>query len=101
MKLEDRTLGDLQKYILISLNQYCETAKEIKRNILNKINKEVTIPALYTTLDRLVKAELIEVSEIDIPIRGYRKKVRSYGITEKGQLRLDESIADLAKMLKM
>lgn len=97
---EKKLLGDLQKYILLSIEQGCTTAAQIKKNIFSKIGKDVSISALYTVLDRLDKLGYIDVQYSAVnSTRGYRKDVKVYSVTILGLVTLQENIVDLLTMI--
>jgi PadR family transcriptional regulator PadR len=101
MKLDEKKLlGDLQKYILLSIEQGCFTATQIKSNIFTKIGKEVSVGALYTVLDRLNRLGYIDVNySATNSTRGYRKDVKVYSVTVLGLVVLQENIVDLLTMI--
>ncbi|ASF48520.1 PadR family transcriptional regulator [Methylovulum psychrotolerans] len=94
------TLGDLEKFILLAIlnnRNYCYGV-EIKNNIKERIDKDISVGALYTTLDRLenkglVKAELGEATEE----RGGRAK-KYFQVTALGQKTLYASLREVAQM---
>lgn len=94
------TLGDLEKFILMAiLNNHNDSyGVEIKSDIKEKINKDISVGALYTTLDRLetkglVESKLGEATEE----RGGRAK-KYFRVTALGQNTLNDSLREIAQM---
>ena len=94
------TLGDLEKFILMAiLNNHNDAyGVEIKRDIKEKINKDISVGALYTTLDRLETKGLVEarVGEATEERGGRAKKY--FRVTALGQNTLSVSLREIAQM---
>jgi PadR family transcriptional regulator PadR len=93
-------LGDLEKFILIAIinNRNDAYGVEIKREIKEKINKDVSVGALYTTLDRLeakgfLRSRIGESTEE----RGGRAK-KYFHVTALGHNTLNQSLREIAQM---
>lgn len=97
------TLGDLEKFILMAiLNNHNDAyGVEIKRDIKEKINKDISVGALYTTLDRLETKGLIEsrVGEATEERGGRAKKY--FRVTALGQNTLSDSLREIAQMANL
>ncbi len=94
------SMGDLERFILLAIlnNHNVSYGVEIRREILEKINKDISVGALYTTLDRmeaksLVKSMVGEATEN----RGGRTK-KYFEVTALGQNSLKQSLSDIASM---
>lgn len=93
-------LGDLEKFILMAIinNHNDAYGVEIKREIKEKINKDVSIGALYTTLDRLEAKSFIESRMGEsTEERGGRAK-KYFRVTALGQNTLNQSLREIAQM---
>ncbi|MGZ8237040.1 MAG: PadR family transcriptional regulator [Methylobacter sp.] len=96
------TLGDLEKFIMMAiLNNHNDSyGVEIKRDIKENINKDISVGALYTTLDRLEAKGLI-VSKLGEATeeRGGRAK-KYFQVTALGQNTLNDSLREIKQMTK-
>lgn len=93
-------LGDLEKFILMAIinNHNNSYGVEIRHEIKEKINKDVSVGALYTTLERLenknfIKSSMGEATEE----RGGRAK-KYFQVTALGQNTLNQSLREIAQM---
>jgi PadR family transcriptional regulator PadR len=96
-------LGDLEKFILMAIinNHNDAYGVEIKRDIKEKINKDVSIGALYTTLDRLEKKSFVECRMGEsTDERGGRAK-KYFQVTALGQNTLNQSLREIAQMANL
>jgi PadR family transcriptional regulator PadR len=96
-------LGDLEKFILLAILKVRNNAygTEIKNEIKEVINKDISVGALYTTLDRLenrgfVKSRMGEATEE----RGGRAK-KYFRVTAEGQTALERSLDEIARMANL
>lgn len=96
-------LGDLEKYILLAIinNHNNAYGVEIKRTIKERINKDISVGALYTTLERLenksyLGSRLGEATEE----RGGRAK-KYFQVTALGQNTLQQSLAQIEQMANL
>ncbi|MGY6277844.1 PadR family transcriptional regulator [Methylomonas sp. MgM2] len=94
------SMGDLERFILLAiLNNHNDSyGVEIRRNIREKIGKDVSVGALYTTLDRLevkglIKSRAGESSED----RGGKAK-KYFQVTALGQNALNQSLREISLM---
>lgn len=96
-------LGDLEKYILMAIlnNHNNSYGVEIKREIMEKINKDISVGALYTTLERLETKSFVEsrIGEATEERGGRAKKY--YRVTAKGQNTLNQSLNEIALMYNL
>lgn len=93
-------LGDLEKFILMAIinNNNNSYGVEIRHKIKEKINKDVSVGALYTTLERLenkgfIKSSMGEATEE----RGGRAK-KYFQVTALGLNTLNQSLREIAQM---
>lgn len=93
-------LGDLEKFILMAIinNHNNAYGVEIKRDIKDRINKDVSVGALYITLDRLeakgfLKSRMGESTEE----RGGRAK-KYFQVTALGHETLNQSLYEIDQM---
>jgi len=96
-------LGDLEKYILMAIinNHNNSYGVEIKREIMEKINKDISVGALYTTLERLETKSFVESRSGEATDeRGGRAK-KYYRVTAKGQNTLNQSLNEIALMYNL
>jgi PadR family transcriptional regulator PadR len=96
-------LGDLEKYILMAIlnNHNNSYGVEIKREIMEKINKDISVGALYTTLERLETKSFVESRAGEATEeRGGRAK-KYYRVTAKGQNTLNQSLNEIALMYNL
>ncbi|MBT9099994.1 PadR family transcriptional regulator [Methylovulum psychrotolerans] len=94
------TLGDLEKFILLAIinNKNHSYGVEIKRDIKEKINKDISVGALYTTLDRLeTKGLILSTLGEATEERGGRAK-KYFRVTALGQNTLNDSLREIAQM---
>lgn len=100
MAEKEKFLGEFEQFLLLSIlkigdNAYGSTIRQLLADI---IKRDVTIGALYTTLERLEKKGLVEskVGEAT-PERGGRAK-KYVKVTAKGQHALKRSKQALTSM---
>ncbi len=96
-------LGDLEKFILMAILNHHNNAYgvEIKREIKDTINKDVSVGALYTTLDRLETKSFIESKMGEATEeRGGRAK-KYFRVTALGQNTLNQSLLEINQMYKL
>lgn len=93
-------LGDLEKFILLAIlnNRNDAYGVEIRREIKDRINKDVSVGALYTTLDRLEAKSFLEsrIGE-STEERGGRAK-KYFQVTALGQKTLKQSLQEISQM---
>jgi len=97
-----RALGGFEQTILLALLQLGPDADgvSIRRTIEARTGLETSTGALYTTLERLAKRELISFELGDAtPERGGRRK-RLYRLEEAGLLELRESFSVFTSMVR-
>lgn len=93
-------MGDLERFILLAIinknnNSY---GVEIRREIKEKISKDVSVGALYTTLDRLESKKLVKSNTGEATEdRGGRAK-KYFQVTALGQNALNQSLREIALM---
>jgi len=102
MSEKEKFLGEFEQFLLLSIlklgdNAYGSTIRQLLADI---IKRDVTIGALYTTLERMEKKGLVEskVGEVT-PERGGRAK-KYFKVTAKGQHALKRSKDALTSMWK-
>ena len=86
-------LGEFEQFLLLSILKLDNNAygSAIRQLLAETIDRDVTIGALYTTLERLEKKGLLESSIGEVtPERGGRAK-KYFKITAKGQHALKRS----------
>lgn len=97
-----KPLGELEHLVLIAVMRLRNDAygMTIRQEIGEKANRDLSIGAVYTTLDRLEKKGLISswVGE-STPERGGRAK-KYYKLTAPGSKALDDAWATLVRMRK-
>jgi len=97
------SLGDLERFILLAIinNHNNAYGVEIKRTIKEKINKDVSVGALYTTLDRLENKSFLTSNTGDATEeRGGRAK-KYFQVTASGVNTLNQSLHEIAQMANL
>jgi len=100
MANKEKYLGEFEQFLLLSTlklgdNAYGSTIRQLLADI---IQRDVTIGALYTTLDRLEKKGLLESKTGEVtPERGGRAK-KYFKVTAKGEYALKRSKQALTSM---
>lgn len=97
------SMGDLERFILLAIiNNYNNSyGVEIRREIKEKIGKDVSVGALYTTLDRLETKSLIKSKEGEATEeRGGRAK-KYFQVTALGQNALNQSLREIVLMANL
>ncbi|SFD70599.1 PadR family transcriptional regulator [Pseudoalteromonas denitrificans] len=100
MTEKEKFLGEFEQLLLLSILKLADNAygSTIRQLLADVINRDVTIGALYTTLDRLEKKGLIESKMGDAtPERGGRAK-KYFKVSAKGQHALKRSKQALTSM---
>lgn len=93
-------MGDLERFILFAiLNNHNDSyGVEIRRDIKDKIGKDVSVGALYTTLDRLESKGLVKSREGEsTEERGGRAK-KYFQVSALGHNALNKSLREIALM---
>lgn len=94
------TLGEFEQYLLLAVAHLADEAYgvTIRREIERRVERDVAIGALYTSLDRLEQKGLLRSKMSDpTPERGGRSK-RYFSLTASGAAALRQSRARLARM---
>jgi DNA-binding PadR family transcriptional regulator len=94
------TLGEFEQYLLLAVAHLGDEAYgvTIRREIERRVERDVAIGALYTSLDRLEQKGLLRSRMSDpTPERGGRSK-RYFLLTASGAAALRQSRARLARM---
>ena len=100
MSEREKFLGEFEQFLLLSIlklgdNAYGSTIRQLLAEI---IKRDVTIGALYTTLERLEKKGLVDSKMGEVtPERGGRAK-KYFQVTAKGQHALKRSKEALTSM---
>jgi len=100
MTEKERFLGEFEQLLLLSILKLAENAygSAIRRLLADVIDRNVTIGALYTTLERLEKKGMVESKMGEsTPERGGRAK-KYFKVNAKGQHALKRSKKALASM---
>jgi PadR family transcriptional regulator, regulatory protein PadR len=96
------SLGEFEHLVLLAVLRLKEDAygMRVRREIAERTKRDVTIGAVYATLDRLAAKDLIkaELSE-PTPERGGRAK-RSFHLTAAGIQAVNRSRQELESMLE-
>jgi PadR family transcriptional regulator PadR len=96
------TLGDFEHLTLLAVLRLGENAygMRVRREIAERTQRDVTIGAVYSTLDRLAAKGLL-ISELSDPTpeRGGRAK-RSFRLTGLGIASLNRARQELGSMLE-
>ncbi len=93
-------MGDLERFILLAIlnNHNNSYGVEIRHEIKDKIGKDVSVGALYTTLERLEYKGLIKSKEGESTLeRGGRAK-KFFQVTALGHTSLNQSLSEIALM---
>jgi DNA-binding PadR family transcriptional regulator len=106
LNLQDKTkkivvLGDLEKYILMAILNQNNNAygTEIRRDIKERTYKDVSVGALYTTLERLQEKGFIESTIAEgTAERGGRAR-KYFRVSTLGQPTLKQSLEAIEQML--
>lgn len=98
-----RHLGEFELLVMYALTHLGEVeayGAAIRREIEGRTGREVSIGAVYSTLQRLERKGLIRsrVSEPQ-PVQGGRSR-RCYALSRSGAAALEESTAMLARMME-
>ena len=100
MSDKEKFLGEFEQFILLSILKLSDNAygSAIRQLLAEAVRRDVTIGALYTTLERLEKKGLItsKVGEVT-PERGGRAK-KYFKLTAQGQKALKRSKEALINM---
>jgi len=100
MTAKDKFLGEFEQFLLLSIlklgdNAYGSTIRQLLADI---IKRDVTIGALYTTLERLEKKGLVDSKMGEVTQeRGGRAK-KYFKVTAKGEYALKRSKQALTSM---
>jgi len=100
MAEKERFLGEFEQLLLLSILKLSENAygSAIRQLLADVIDREVTIGALYTTLERLEKKGMVESKMGEsTPERGGRAK-KYFKVSAKGLRALKRSKQALASM---
>lgn len=95
-------LGEFEYLIMLAILRLGKDAygMRVRQEIATRTGRDVTIGAVYATLERLVEKGLLAASVSDpMPERGGRAK-RSFTITGAGMEAANRSRQDLANMLE-
>lgn len=85
--------GEFEQMVLLSILQLGRDANalSIRRNLVDRAGRPVTRGALYRTLDRMARKDLVTFTEeVDAEVRGGLPR-RVYSVTDEGLLRLGQS----------
>ena len=96
------SLGEFEHLVLLAVVRLGDDAygMRVRREIAERTGRDVTIGAVYATLERLAAKDLVTASVSDpTPQRGGRAK-RSFHITRGGIEALHRTRADVASMLE-
>ncbi len=100
MSDKEKFLGEFEQFILLSILKLSDNAygSAIRRLLAEAVKRDVTIGALYTTLERLEKKGLLtsKMGEVT-PERGGRAK-KYFKLTAQGQKALKRSKEALTNM---
>jgi PadR family transcriptional regulator PadR len=100
MSDKEKFLGEFEQFILLSILKLSDNAygSAIRQLLAEAVNRDVTIGALYTTLERLEKKGLLtsKMGEVT-PERGGRAK-KYFKLTAQGQKALKRSKEALTNM---
>lgn len=100
MSDKEKFLGEFEQFVLLSILKLGESAygSAIRQLLAEAVNRDVTIGALYTTLERLEKKGLLssEMGEVT-PERGGRAK-KYFKLTAQGNRALKRSKDALTSM---
>jgi PadR family transcriptional regulator PadR len=94
-------LGEFEHLVLLAVLRLCEDAygMRVRREIAERTSRDVSIGAVYATLDRLAAKGLLTPSLSDpTPERGGRAK-KSFRLTPAGVDAINRSRQELAGML--
>ncbi|MCQ8118213.1 PadR family transcriptional regulator [Methylomonas rosea] len=94
------SMGDLERFILLAIlnNRNNSYGVEIRQDIKEKIGKDVSVGALYTTLDRLETKGLIKSREGEATDdRGGRAK-KYFQVSALGHNSLNQSLREISLM---
>ena len=97
---KEKFLGEFEQFLLLSILKLGDNAygSAIRQLLAVTINRDVTIGALYTTLERLEKKGLLDSNMGEVtPERGGRAK-KYFRVTAKGQHALKRSKQALNSM---
>ena len=97
---KEKFLGEFEQFLLLSIMKLGANAygSAIRQLLAVTINRDVTIGALYTTLERLETKGLIDSKMGEVtPERGGRAK-KYFQVTAKGQHALKRSKQALSSM---
>jgi DNA-binding PadR family transcriptional regulator len=100
MTEKEKFLGEFEQFLLLSILTLADNAygSNVRQLLSEKINRDVTIGALYTTLERLEKKGLLDSKMGEVtPERGGRAK-KYFKVTVKGQHALQRSKQALTLM---
>jgi len=95
-------LGEFEHLVLLAVLRLDQDAygMRVRSEIADRTGRDVTIGAVYATLDRLAEKGLVTSTLSDpTPERGGRAK-RSFHLTGAGIQALNQVRADLAKMVQ-
>lgn len=96
----DKFLGEFEQFLLLAILKLRDSAygSSIRQLLAETIERDVTIGALYTTLERLESKGLVESKMGEAtPERGGRAK-KYFKVTAQGQMSLKRSKDALANM---
>ena len=96
------SLGEFEHLVLLAVLRLDQDAygMRVRSEIADRTGRDVTIGAVYATLDRLAEKGLVTSTLSDpTPERGGRAK-RSFHLTGAGIQALNQVRADLAKMVQ-
>lgn len=97
---KDKFLGEFEQFLLLAILKLGDSAygSSIRQLLAETIERDVTIGALYTTLERLENKGLVESKMGEAtPERGGRAK-KYFKVTALGQMALKRSKDALANM---
>ena len=100
MMSKDKFLGEFEQFLLLAILKLRDSAygSSIRQLLAETIERDVTIGALYTTLERLESKGLVESKMGEAtPERGGRAK-KYFKVTAQGQMALKRSKDALANM---
>ncbi len=97
---KEKFLGEFEQFLLLSIMKLADNAygSTIRQLLADVIQRDVTIGALYTTLERLEKKGMVQSKMGEATAeRGGRAK-KYFKVTAKGQLALKRSKQALTTM---
>ncbi|MCD2453784.1 PadR family transcriptional regulator [Methylicorpusculum oleiharenae] len=94
------SMGDLERFILLAIinNHNNSYGVEIRREIKEKIGKDVSVGALYTTLDRIETKGLVKSKAGEATEERSGRQKKYFQVTALGQNSLNQSLREIALM---